>query len=144
MKIWIYWSESYSWIYFYIFINKIWKIYWSEQCITGLGPEDRWSSWGLNQRSWAGGPVIIVRTESEVLGRRTGDHREDLIRGLGPEDRWSSCGLNQIVILLVLTIIPATLWSMIHIAWMYFLYFLILALHLSLHRFILNCKDLRG
>jgi hypothetical protein len=95
MKIWIYRSESYSWIYFYIFINKIWKIYWSEQCITGLGPEDRWSSWGLNQRSWAGGPVIIVRTESEVLGRKTGDHREDWIRGLGPEDRWSSWGLNQ-------------------------------------------------
>jgi hypothetical protein len=115
-----------------------------EDWIRGLGPEDRWSSWGLNQRSWAGGQVIIVRTESEVLGRRSGDHHEDLIRGLGPEDRWSSCGLNQIVILLVLTIIPATLWSMIHIAWMYFLYFLILALHLSLHRFILNCKDLRG
>jgi hypothetical protein len=29
----------------YIFI-KIWKIYWSERSFTGLGPEDRCSSWG--------------------------------------------------------------------------------------------------
>ena len=38
MKIWNYWSESTSWIYFYIVLNKNWKIYWSEQSFTGLGP----------------------------------------------------------------------------------------------------------
>ena len=42
-----YWSESNSWIYFYIVLNKNWTIYWSEQSCTGLGPEDRWSSWWL-------------------------------------------------------------------------------------------------
>jgi hypothetical protein len=47
MKIWIYWSESNSWIYFYIVLNTNWKIYWSEQSFIGL---------------WAGGPVLIVRT----------------------------------------------------------------------------------
>jgi hypothetical protein len=36
MKIWIYWSESNSWIYFYIVLNKNWKIYWSEQSLTDL------------------------------------------------------------------------------------------------------------
>ena len=39
MKIWIYWSESNSWIYFYILLNKNWKIYWS----------------------WARGLVLIMR-----------------------------------------------------------------------------------
>ena len=38
MKIWIYWSESNSWIYLYIVLNKNWKIYWSEQSFAGLGP----------------------------------------------------------------------------------------------------------
>ena len=47
MKIWIYWSESISRIYFYIFLNKNWIIYWSEPSFTGLGPEDWCSSWGL-------------------------------------------------------------------------------------------------
>jgi hypothetical protein len=28
-------------------LNKNWIIYWSEQSFTGLGPEDRCSSWGL-------------------------------------------------------------------------------------------------
>jgi len=51
MKIWIYWSESNLWIYFYIVLNKNWKIYWSEQSFTGLGPEYRCSSWGLPFRS---------------------------------------------------------------------------------------------
>ena len=46
MKLWIYWSESNSCIYF-IYLNKNWKIYWSKQSFTGLGPEDRCSSWGL-------------------------------------------------------------------------------------------------
>ena len=39
------WSESNSWIYFYI---KTEKNYWSEQSFTGLGPEVRCTSWGLN------------------------------------------------------------------------------------------------
>jgi hypothetical protein len=47
MKIWIFWSESNSWIYFYIVLNKNWKIYWSEQSFAGFGPEDRCSSQGL-------------------------------------------------------------------------------------------------
>ena len=47
MKIWInYWSESNSWIYFYIVLNKNWKIYWSQQSLTGLGT-DQCSSWRL-------------------------------------------------------------------------------------------------
>ena len=49
MKIWIYWSESNSWIYFYIVLNKNWKIYWSEQSFTGLGP------------------VLIVRTADSLM-----------------------------------------------------------------------------
>jgi hypothetical protein len=47
MKIWIYWSESNSWIYICIVLNKKKKNYLSEQSFTGLGPKDRWSSWGL-------------------------------------------------------------------------------------------------
>ena len=35
MKIWIYCSESNSRIYFYIFLNKHWKIYWAEQRFIG-------------------------------------------------------------------------------------------------------------
>jgi hypothetical protein len=31
MKIWIYWFESNAWIYFYIVLNKTWKIHLSEQ-----------------------------------------------------------------------------------------------------------------
>ena len=34
MKIWNYWTESNSWIYFQIVLNKNWKIYWSEQSFT--------------------------------------------------------------------------------------------------------------
>jgi hypothetical protein len=45
MKIWMYWSGSQ--IYFYIILNKNWKIYWFKQSFTGLGPEHRCSSWGL-------------------------------------------------------------------------------------------------
>ena len=47
MKSWIYWSESNSRINFNIFLNKNWKIYWSKQSFTDLGPEDRFWSWGL-------------------------------------------------------------------------------------------------
>ena len=43
-KIWIYWSESTSWINFYIVLNKNWKIYWSKlKSFTGIWPED-WCS----------------------------------------------------------------------------------------------------
>jgi len=47
-EILIYWSESNSWIYFYIVLNKNWKIYWSEQSFTG--------------RFYARRPVLIVMT----------------------------------------------------------------------------------
>ena len=147
------------------------KFYWSwvgglvlimrtEQSFTGLGPEDRCSSWGLNKVllvlglrtgahhedwtkfywSWVGGLVLIVRTEQSftglgsedrcsswglnkvllVLGRRTGAHREDWTKfywswvgglvlimrteqsftGLGSEDRCSSWGLNKVLLVL--------------------------------------------
>ena len=46
-KFWNYWSESNSWIYFYIILNKNWKNYCSEQSFTGLEEEDRCSSWEL-------------------------------------------------------------------------------------------------
>ena len=45
MKIWNYWSESNSWIYFYIVLKKKQKF---------NGSKFYWS--------WAGGPVLIVRT----------------------------------------------------------------------------------
>ena len=48
MKIWSHWSESNSWIYFYIILNKNWNIYWSKQSFTGLIPKDRCSSRGLS------------------------------------------------------------------------------------------------
>jgi hypothetical protein len=48
IKNWIYWSEANYWIYFYINLNKNWKIYWSEQNFSGLGGKDRCSSWGLH------------------------------------------------------------------------------------------------
>ena len=43
IKIWIYWSESNSQIYFYIYLNKNWKFYWS----------------------WARGP-LFMRTEYKL------------------------------------------------------------------------------
>jgi hypothetical protein len=52
MKIWIYWSKSNSSIYFrYIYLNKNWKIYWSEQSFTELQLEDRCSLWWLSDRN---------------------------------------------------------------------------------------------
>ena len=47
MKILIDLSESNSWIYFYIVLNKTWNIYWSEQSFTGVGTENWYSLWGL-------------------------------------------------------------------------------------------------
>jgi hypothetical protein len=52
MKIGIYCSESNSWIYFYVVLNKNWKIYWSKQSFT---------VW-----SWARGPVLIMWTGSGI------------------------------------------------------------------------------
>jgi hypothetical protein len=64
MKIWIYWSELNSWINFYIVLNKNWKIYWSEQSFTGLGPEDWCSLWWLSNYMLVNGPLdpLITRT----------------------------------------------------------------------------------
>ena len=42
MNIWIYWIDL------NIVLNKSWKIYWSKQSFTGLGPEDRSSLLGLH------------------------------------------------------------------------------------------------
>ena len=42
MKISIYWSKSNSSIYFHLVLKKT-EIYWSEQSLTGLGLEDRFS-----------------------------------------------------------------------------------------------------
>jgi hypothetical protein len=50
MKIWIYFLESNFRIYFYIFLTKNRKIYWSEQSFTGLGSVVPCSSWGLSQQ----------------------------------------------------------------------------------------------
>jgi len=53
------WNENLNWLarikfmnlflymYIHVVLNKNWKIYWSKQSFTGLGPEDRCSSWGL-------------------------------------------------------------------------------------------------
>ena len=50
MKIWIYWTEKQILEFIsYTYLNKNWKIYWSEQSFTVLRPEDRFSSWGLLQ-----------------------------------------------------------------------------------------------
>jgi hypothetical protein len=54
-KIWIYRSESNSWIYFYILLNKNWKIYWFEQSFTGLGVEYRCSLWWLSA-------ILVINT----------------------------------------------------------------------------------
>ena len=48
-------NQFLEFIYIYIYLNKNWKIYWSEQSFTGLGSKDRCSSWGLNYldvRTW--------------------------------------------------------------------------------------------
>ena len=52
MKIWIYWSESNSWISFYIVLNKNWKILLVQT-------EFYWS--------WAGGPGLIMVTAMASL-----------------------------------------------------------------------------
>ena len=43
------WSKSKSWIYFYIGLNKNFKIYWSEQGFIGIVSEDQCSLWGLGE-----------------------------------------------------------------------------------------------
>ena len=49
MKMWSYWSNRILEfiIYIYIYLNKNWKIYWSKQSFTSIGPKDQCSSWGL-------------------------------------------------------------------------------------------------
>jgi hypothetical protein len=69
MKIWIYWSESNSRIYFYIFLNKNWKIYWSEQSSTGLEQ----SFTGLSKI------LLVLNKVLLVLDQRTGAFCEDCI-----------------------------------------------------------------
>jgi hypothetical protein len=79
----------------------------TEQSFAGLGPEDRCSSWGQNKVllvlgwrtsvhhedrtkfcwSWAGGPMLIMRTEQSFAG-------------LGLEDRCSSWGQNKVLLVL--------------------------------------------
>jgi hypothetical protein len=52
-KIWIYWSESNPWIYFYIILKKT-------DNFTGLNTVLLvWTKFGW---FWAGGPVLVVRT----------------------------------------------------------------------------------
>ena len=55
-----------SCIYFYIVLNKNWKIYWSEQSFTGLGPENRCSSWGLCD-CWIYTYLIIIQYLPGIL-----------------------------------------------------------------------------
>ena len=40
-------NQILEFILYYIYLHKNWKIYWSKQSFTGLGPEDRWPSRGL-------------------------------------------------------------------------------------------------
>ena len=47
MEISIYWSESNSWIYYYIILNQKVKIDWSVQRFPSVGLENRCSLWGL-------------------------------------------------------------------------------------------------
>ena len=47
MKIWIYWSKANYLVYFYMVLNKNWKIYWSKQSFTDIAPEERCSTFGL-------------------------------------------------------------------------------------------------
>jgi hypothetical protein len=61
MKIWIYWSESNSRIYFYIFLNKNWKIYWSEQSFTGLGLTQ------AGEKRWGGRSLSLAGKDSVIL-----------------------------------------------------------------------------
>ena len=62
-----------------VVLNKTWKIYWSEQSLTCLGPEDRCSLWGTKfDLSGPGGPVLIVRNKVWLVwARRTVAHCED-------------------------------------------------------------------
>ena len=67
-------------LYTFVYMNKNWKNYWTEQSFTGLRLEDRWSLWGL---------VVIVRTGGHredwwsswwpVVIVKTGGHREDCL-----------------------------------------------------------------
>ena len=81
MKIWIFWSKSNFWIYFFIYfkiktekytgLNKVVYVlglrisgHREEQSFTCLGPYDRCSSWGTKfYMSWALRSVLIVRNK---------------------------------------------------------------------------------
>jgi hypothetical protein len=108
MKIWNYWSESnsivyfiYIYIYIYIYLNKNWKIYWSKQSCISLGPEDWCSLWGLC--TWS--DLSTVYTSCISLGPEDWCSSWGLCTwsdlstvytsciSLGPEDWWSSWGL---------------------------------------------------
>jgi hypothetical protein len=54
MEILIYCPNQILEFILYIYLNKNWKIYRSEQSFTGLWPEDRCSSWGLKQQDLKG------------------------------------------------------------------------------------------
>jgi hypothetical protein len=112
MKIWIYWSKSNSWIYFFIYfkiktekctgLNKVLYVlglrisgHREEQSFTCLGPYDRCSSWGTKfYMSWALGSVLIVRNKVlHVLGLTISAHREEQsFTCLGLYDECSSWG----------------------------------------------------
>ena len=61
-------SESNSWIYFIyiIYLNKNWKMYWLEQSFTGLGLEDKCSSWGL---LYYGDPKRCISNVTQCVSR---------------------------------------------------------------------------
>ena len=44
------WIKFLNLFLYTIVLNKIWKIYWSKQIVTGLGSEGRCLSWGLPHR----------------------------------------------------------------------------------------------
>jgi hypothetical protein len=53
MKIWIYWSESNSWIYFYIVLNKIWIFFTGlNKVLLVLDGGPVLTSWGLQIVYW--------------------------------------------------------------------------------------------
>jgi hypothetical protein len=102
MKICNYWSESNSLIYFYIVLNKNWKMYRSEHSFTGLGPKDRCSSWGLVPEDrcslWGFGSedrcsLWGLGPEDQCSSWSLGQEDRCSLWGLVPEERWSSWGL---------------------------------------------------
>ena len=50
-------NQILEFIFTCLVLNKNWKMYWSEQSFTGLGPEDRCSTWGLSNFKWTKGTI---------------------------------------------------------------------------------------